>query len=169
MHCPPLQSPFENLNPPANTDFSSDVNKGPYSSFLLAIKNVLVKSMANKNKYCFITMEKFSLNNLPLLEVPVWSLNTVHSSMVPKGENIILTSFSLYFLDNIPMNSFRSSAENNFWEKPVETQIKTYCTISKAYLYSIMDKALDWIYKKKFLKFWSKNGDFEWKLEEWFW
>lgn len=47
----------------------------------------------------------------PLL-CPDGSRSTVHSSIVPWFENICLTSFSLYFLFNIPTNSLRSAEEN---------------------------------------------------------
>jgi hypothetical protein len=46
-------------------------------------------------------------NNIPLL-CPLVSLSTVHSSIVPKGPNITLTSFSVHFFDSIPTNNFRS-------------------------------------------------------------
>ena len=47
---------------------------------------------------------------LPLL-TPLVSLRTVHSSMVPKELNITRTSLSLYFLDTIPTNNFRSEMQ----------------------------------------------------------
>ena len=43
---------------------------------------------------------------------PFWSRKTVQSSILPKGANIIFTSFSLNFFDNIPINNFLSSANN---------------------------------------------------------
>jgi len=49
--------------------------------------------------------------NTPLL-CPLVSLSTVHSSIVPKGPNITLTSFSVHFFDNIPTNNFRSGKRN---------------------------------------------------------
>jgi len=48
----------------------------------------------------------------PLL-LPAWSLNTVHSSIVPNDWNSSLTSSSFCCLFSIPTNSFRSSATPN--------------------------------------------------------
>ena len=67
--------------------------------------------------YCLKNSDK---NNLPLLW-PFCSLSTVHSSMVPKGAYIIRTSFSVHFLDSIPINNFRSS-EN----KQIQRIFKTH-------------------------------------------
>lgn len=47
--------------------------------------------------------------DLPLLW-PSGPRRILHSSICPKDENIILTSFSPYFFETIPMKSFRSSA-----------------------------------------------------------
>lgn len=48
---------------------------------------------------------------------PDGSRSTVHSSIVPWLENICLTSFSLYFLFNMPTNSLRSvMGEKNVWK-----------------------------------------------------
>lgn len=45
---------------------------------------------------------------LPRLR-PSGPLNILHSSICPKGENITRISFSLHFLDIIPINNFLSS------------------------------------------------------------
>ena len=68
---------------------------------------------------------------LPLLW-PFCSRRTVHSSICPKGANIIRTSFSLHFLDSIPINSFLSSTTGTqkqpFWYR-TKCQIEIYTSM----------------------------------------
>lgn len=49
-----------------------------------------------------------AMGRLPLL-VPSGPRSTVHSSMVPKGSNILRTSSSVCCFPSIPTKSFRSS------------------------------------------------------------
>lgn len=53
---------------------------------------------------------------LPLL-VPSGPLNTVHSSMLPKGSNSLLTSSSLCCFPSMPTNNFLSSERPRTWRR----------------------------------------------------
>lgn len=52
---------------------------------------------------------------------PSGPLRIRHSSICPKGENMTRMSFSLHFLDTMPMNSFLSSTaeQEEVWRKQV--------------------------------------------------
>ena len=80
---------------------------------------ILGQQKSKQNKTVFVSLSPaenwFLICKLPLL-TPLVSLRTVHSSMVPKEVNITRTSLSLYFLDTIPMNNFRSEK----WKKKSE-------------------------------------------------
>lgn len=55
-----------------------------------------------------VVMSVCTVGVLPLL-VPSGPLNTVHSSMLPKGSNSLLTSSSLCCFPSMPTNNFLSS------------------------------------------------------------
>lgn len=71
---------------------------------------VELNSMTKLNKVAFVVCV------LPLL-VPSGPLNTVHSSMLPKGSNSRLTSSSLCCFPSMPTNNFLSSERPIMWKK----------------------------------------------------
>lgn len=62
---------------------------------------------------------------LPRLR-PSGPRNILHSSICPKGENITRISFSLHFLDIIPINNFLSSTAKECKDKEYYQQICAY-------------------------------------------
>lgn len=62
---------------------------------------------------------------LPRLK-PSGPRNILHSSICPKGENITRISFSLHFLDIIPINNFLSSTAKELKDKKYYQQICAY-------------------------------------------
>ena len=66
------------------------------------------------------------------------SLSTVHSSMVPNWLNMVRTSFSLYFLDTMPTNSFLSAKTPPKDAIKLQVRGKLQRALQKKYLFSLM-------------------------------